>query len=113
VVDPAGPRADRRAGAGAARRCDPDVPWTHALELANAVKSDNVVFTLIKDGDHRLSRPQDLERLVAAVAEAKGLAEPEEGDLVSRRLARAARLRNAAGLDAVGITPRMTAEDEE
>jgi hypothetical protein len=50
-----------------------------------------VVFTLIKDGDHRLSRPQDLERLVAAVAEAKGLAEPEEGDLVSRRLARAGR----------------------
>jgi hypothetical protein len=50
------------------------VPWTHALELANALKSDDVVFTLIKDGDHRLSRPQDLERLVAAVAEAKGLA---------------------------------------
>jgi pimeloyl-ACP methyl ester carboxylesterase len=92
---------------------DPDVPWTHALELANALKSDDVVFTLIKDGDHRLSRPQDLQRLVAAVAEARGLAEPEEGDLVSRRLARAARLRNAAGLEAVGITPRMPALDEE
>lgn len=91
---------------------DPDVPWTHALELANALASDNVVFSLIKDGDHRLSRPQDLERLVAAVSEAKGLAEPEEGDLVSRRLARAARLRNAAGLDAVGITPRGPAIDE-
>jgi pimeloyl-ACP methyl ester carboxylesterase len=46
---------------------DPDVPWTHALELANSLTSDDVVFTLIKDGDHRLSRPQDLERLVAAV----------------------------------------------
>ena len=92
---------------------DPDVPWTHALELANALTSDNVVFSLIKDGDHRLSRPQDLERLVAAVSEAKGLAEPEEGDLVSRRLARAARLRNAAGLDAVGITPRIPAIDDE
>ncbi|MBO9544896.1 alpha/beta hydrolase [Caulobacter sp.] len=92
---------------------DPDVPWTHALELANALKSENVVFNLIKDGDHRLSRPQDLERLVAAVVEAKGLAEPEEGDLVSRRLARAARLRNAAGLDAVGITPRAPAIDDE
>jgi pimeloyl-ACP methyl ester carboxylesterase len=92
---------------------DPDVPWTHALELANALTSEHVVFTLIKDGDHRLSRPQDLERLVAAVSEAKGLAEPEEGDLVSRRLARAARLRNAAGLDAVGITPRAPAIDEE
>jgi len=48
---------------------DPDVPWPHALELANALNSDDVVFTLIRDGDHRLSRPQDLARLVAAVAE--------------------------------------------
>jgi len=92
---------------------DPDVPWTHALELANALKGQDVVFTLIKDGDHRLSRRQDLERLVAAVAEMKGRAEPEEGDLVSRRLARAARMRNAAGLDAVGITPRAPAIDDE
>ncbi|RAK56863.1 alpha/beta fold hydrolase [Phenylobacterium deserti] len=48
---------------------DPDVPWTHALELAQGLKSRDVVFSLIKDGDHRLSRPQDLQRLVAAVAE--------------------------------------------
>ncbi|MCR5878662.1 alpha/beta fold hydrolase [Phenylobacterium sp. J367] len=48
---------------------DPDVPWAHALELANALKGEDVVFTLIKDGDHRLSRPQDLDRLVAAVEE--------------------------------------------
>lgn len=48
---------------------DPDVPWRHALELANAIKSDDVVFTLIKNGDHRLSRPQDLARLVQAVEE--------------------------------------------
>ena len=92
---------------------DPDVPWTHALELANGLTSQDVVYSLIKDGDHRLSRPQDLERLVAAVAEAKGLAEPEEGDLVARRLARAARVRNAAGLEAVGITPRLPATDDE
>jgi pimeloyl-ACP methyl ester carboxylesterase len=51
---------------------DPDVPWPHALELANALRSEDVVFTLIKDGDHRLSRPQDLARLVAAVEEAAG-----------------------------------------
>ena len=50
--------------------CDPDVPWRHALELANALKSQDVVFTLIKDGDHRLSRPRDIERLIAAVEEA-------------------------------------------
>lgn len=48
---------------------DPDVPWRHALELAQSLKSQDVVFTLIKDGDHRLSRPQDLVRLIAAVEE--------------------------------------------
>jgi hypothetical protein len=50
---------------------DPDVPWAHALALAQAVETDDVVFTLIKAGDHRLSRPQDLERLVASVAEVR------------------------------------------
>ena len=51
---------------------DPDVPWTHALELANAIKGPDVIFTLIRDGDHRLSRPQDLARLAAAVEELAG-----------------------------------------
>jgi pimeloyl-ACP methyl ester carboxylesterase len=46
---------------------DPDVPWRHALELSQALASRDVTFTLVKDGDHRLSRPQDLARLVAAV----------------------------------------------
>jgi pimeloyl-ACP methyl ester carboxylesterase len=48
---------------------DPDVPWRHALELANALSGKDVTFTLIKDGDHRLSRPQDIARLIAAVEE--------------------------------------------
>jgi pimeloyl-ACP methyl ester carboxylesterase len=48
---------------------DPDVPWPHALELANALEGPDVVFTLIRDGDHRLSRPQDLARIIAAVEE--------------------------------------------
>ncbi len=48
---------------------DPDVPWRHALELAETLKGTDVTFTLIKDGDHRLSRPQDIARLIAAVAE--------------------------------------------
>lgn len=51
---------------------DPDVPWRHALALAEALTCGDVVFTLIRDGDHRLSRPQDLERLHAAVAELAG-----------------------------------------
>lgn len=48
---------------------DPDVPWRHALELANGLKGDDVVFTLIRDGDHRLSRTHDIERLIRAVEE--------------------------------------------
>ena len=48
---------------------DPDVPWRHALELANLMQSEDVFFTLIKDGDHRLSRPEDIARLIAAVEE--------------------------------------------
>jgi pimeloyl-ACP methyl ester carboxylesterase len=48
---------------------DPDVPWGHAVELAARLARDDVVLTLIKDGDHRLSRPEDIERLLAAVAE--------------------------------------------
>ena len=48
---------------------DPDVPWRHALELMARFARDDVVLTLIKDGDHRLSRPEDIERLLTAVAE--------------------------------------------
>ncbi len=48
---------------------DPDVPWTHATELVSRIARDDVVLTLVKDGDHRLSRPEDLERMLAAVAE--------------------------------------------
>ena len=48
---------------------DEDVPWSHAAELVSRIARDDVVFTLIKDGDHRLSRPEDIERLLAAVAE--------------------------------------------
>ena len=48
---------------------DPDVPWRHAVELVSRFSRDDVVLTLIKDGDHRLSRPEDIERLIAAVAE--------------------------------------------
>jgi pimeloyl-ACP methyl ester carboxylesterase len=48
---------------------DPDVPWKHAVELTSRLACDDVVLTLVKDGDHRLSRPEDIERLIAAVAE--------------------------------------------
>jgi pimeloyl-ACP methyl ester carboxylesterase len=48
---------------------DADVPWQHAVELTSRLAHDDVVLTLVKDGDHRLSRPEDIERLIAAVAE--------------------------------------------
>jgi pimeloyl-ACP methyl ester carboxylesterase len=47
---------------------DPDVPFTHALTLVEHLPLDPVVVTMISDGDHRLSRPPDIERLIAAVA---------------------------------------------
>lgn len=42
---------------------DPDVPWETALQTAERLQSPDVQITLIKDGDHRLSRPEDLETL--------------------------------------------------
>src|SRR5262245_54212837 len=48
---------------------DPDVPWGHAVELVSRIARDDVVLTPVKDGDHRLSRDEDIERLLAAVAE--------------------------------------------
>jgi pimeloyl-ACP methyl ester carboxylesterase len=48
---------------------DPDVPWQHAVELTSRLASDDVVLTLVKDGDHRLSRPEDIERMIQAVKE--------------------------------------------
>jgi pimeloyl-ACP methyl ester carboxylesterase len=47
---------------------DPDVPWMHAVELVSRLAQDDVVLTLVKDGDHRLSRPEDIDRLNATVA---------------------------------------------
>jgi hypothetical protein len=46
---------------------DPDVPWPHALETAAALASADVRITLVKDGDHRLSRPADIALLLQEV----------------------------------------------
>ncbi len=46
---------------------DCDVPWTHATGLMERLAHDDAVLTLVADGDHRLSRPQDLQRLTRAV----------------------------------------------
>jgi pimeloyl-ACP methyl ester carboxylesterase len=46
---------------------DPDVPWRHALRLVDALEGADVRLHLIKDGDHRLSRPEDLTLLTQTV----------------------------------------------
>lgn len=48
---------------------DTDVPWEKSLDLAAALRSDDVQVRLIKDGDHRLSREQDIAVLEAIVDE--------------------------------------------
>lgn len=46
---------------------DDDVPWRTALRIAELAESERVTVELVKDGDHRLSRDEDLARLCAAV----------------------------------------------
>jgi pimeloyl-ACP methyl ester carboxylesterase len=48
-------------------QADRDVPWRYSLLLAERLRSSDVQAILIKDGDHRLSRPQDVSLLTAAV----------------------------------------------
>ena len=51
---------------------DEPVPWRHAMTLAERIEGPDVRLDLIHDGDHRLSTPEDLERLVEAVAQLRG-----------------------------------------
>lgn len=51
---------------------DGTVPFTIALELAAALRSDDIQVTLVKDGDHNLSRPQDIALILRAAAELAG-----------------------------------------
>jgi pimeloyl-ACP methyl ester carboxylesterase len=46
---------------------DPDVPYGHALKLVSLLPADDVTLTLVPDGDHRLSRPQDIQMILQAV----------------------------------------------
>ena len=47
---------------------DPDVPWPHAMTLLEHLPGEETTLTLVKDGDHRLSREGDLALLVRTVA---------------------------------------------
>jgi len=53
-------------------QADPDVPWEMALRIASQIESADVQVTLVKDGDHRLSRPQDLVLLRRVVGDLLG-----------------------------------------
>lgn len=49
-------------------QADPDVPWDISIQLAGALRSADVQVHLIKDGDHRLSRPADIALLLRELA---------------------------------------------
>ncbi|MCW4462875.1 alpha/beta hydrolase [Sphingomonas sp. BT-65] len=51
---------------------DPDVPWEHSLKLAGLLRSDDVQTMLVKDGDHRLSRPQDIALILRVLEDILG-----------------------------------------
>jgi len=51
---------------------DPDVRWDYSLQIAAHLDAPEVITTLIKGGDHRLSTPADIARLIAAVEELTG-----------------------------------------
>ncbi len=46
---------------------DEAVPWRHAFRIAEKLAADPVVVTLVADGDHRLSRPEDMELIAQAL----------------------------------------------
>jgi dipeptidyl aminopeptidase/acylaminoacyl peptidase len=47
---------------------EPDVPFETSLTLADRITGSDVQVTLIKDGDHRLSRREDIELLLRTVS---------------------------------------------
>ncbi len=49
-------------------QADPDVPWETALRIADQLRSADVRTILVKDADHRLSRPADIALLIGEVA---------------------------------------------
>jgi pimeloyl-ACP methyl ester carboxylesterase len=53
-------------------QADPDVPWELSLRLAGALRSADVQVQLVKDGDHRLSREQDIALLINMLASLPG-----------------------------------------
>ena len=59
---------------------DPDVPWQHALKLVEKL-SGNPVLTLVKNGDHRLSTPEDIDRITRALDAISAAGIPQNRDI--------------------------------
>ncbi|HEX2553088.1 MAG TPA: alpha/beta hydrolase [Microvirga sp.] len=76
---------------------DPDVPCSHALELVEHLPGDDVALTLVRDGDHRLARPEDLERLFRAI-ETLPVRGREPHEAAGRLLPRTAKRPDGSGL---------------
>ncbi|MEN0040641.1 MAG: alpha/beta hydrolase [Pseudomonadota bacterium] len=62
---------------------DPDVPHTHALRLVEHLADDDVTMTLVKDGDHRLSREEDLALLARTMRQLHSELSPAQMDAVA------------------------------
>jgi hypothetical protein len=54
-------------------RADDVVPWRHSTALVEVLTGGDVLLDLVEGGDHRLSTPADLTRLINAVAALRGL----------------------------------------
>ena len=61
-------------------QADPDVPWQTALRLADALQSQDVTIELIKSGDHRLSKPHELDRIFAGTRRVLAALDGEAGN---------------------------------
>lgn len=55
-------------------RLDSEVPFTHAMKLASHLAGEKVSMTMVPDGDHRLSRPQDIALMLALIESLAGAA---------------------------------------
>jgi pimeloyl-ACP methyl ester carboxylesterase len=49
-------------------QCDADVPWDISMQIASRLRSSDVQVTLVKDGDHRLSRDADIQLILDVIA---------------------------------------------
>lgn len=49
--------------------CDRDVPWQKSMQLAEALETDDVTVTLVKSGDHRLSKPDEIDQTLRILDE--------------------------------------------